>query len=219
MKTKITLIVAAMFISFGANAQNATHPGTTEIGNYNLPYVEFRVMGNPARGYFSSKDNRSSDINLRNKNGHWHLSGPRYEGKNQFSIFWNNGQNYSSGTYFRYFTITDAGNVGIGTSNPDSKLTVKGKIHAREVKVTVNAGADFVFDKAYNLPSLLAVSEYIKENHHLPEVASAKEMEENGIHLAAMNMKLLQKIEELTLYMIEQEKRIEKLENQHKQKD
>lgn len=103
-----------------------------------------------------------------------------------------------------------SGNVGIGTINPDSKLTVAGNIHAREVKVTVTAGADFVFADDYALPDLKAVEAYVKENKHLPEIASAAEMEANGLLLAEMNIKLLQKVEELTLYTIQQEKELEK---------
>jgi hypothetical protein len=103
------------------------------------------------------------------------------------------------------------GNVGIGTTNPTSKLTVAGNINSREVKVTVDAGADFVFENNYNLPSLDVVDKYIKENKHLPEIASADEMKKEGINLSEMNIKLLQKIEELTLYTIEQQKNTEKL--------
>lgn len=103
------------------------------------------------------------------------------------------------------------GNVGIGTANPTSKLTVAGDIASREVKVSVEAGADFVFENDYKLPSLNSVEKFIAENKHLPEIASAKEMQKEGINLSEMNIKLLQKIEELTLYMIEQEKKTEKL--------
>ncbi len=95
------------------------------------------------------------------------------------------------------------GNVGIGTTNPTSKLTVAGTIASREVKVTVDAGADFVFENDYNLPSLDSVANFIKENKHLPEIASAEQMKIDGINLSEMNIKLLQKIEEMTLYMIE----------------
>ncbi|MNQ57812.1 hypothetical protein D3C85_719810 [compost metagenome] len=102
------------------------------------------------------------------------------------------------------------GNVGIGTTNPTSKLTVAGNINSREVKVTVDAGADFVFEKNYNLPSLESVDKYIKENKHLPEIASADEMKKDGINLSEMNIKLLQKIEEMTLYMIEMKRENEK---------
>lgn len=113
--------------------------------------------------------------------------------------------------------LTPFGYLGIGTTTPDSKLTVAGKIHAQEVKVTVNAGADFVFEDDYKLPNLEETEVFIKKNKHLPEIASEKDMQENGIHLADMNIKLLQKIEELTLYTIDQEKRIENLEIKNKQ--
>ena len=103
------------------------------------------------------------------------------------------------------------GNVGIGTSNPTSKLTVAGNINSREVKVSVDAGADFVFDKDYTLPSLQEVEKFVTKNKHLPEIASAKEMQKEGINLSEMNIKLLQKIEELTLYVIEQNKQFELL--------
>ena len=120
------------------------------------------------------------------------------------------------------FADINNGNLGIGTNTPDSgyKLTVKGKIWTREVKVTSTAGgADFVFENTYKLPTLEEVEQFITENKHLPEIASAKEMEENGIHLAEMNIKLLQKIEELTLYTIQQQKELEaqqkEIEAQH----
>ena len=109
------------------------------------------------------------------------------------------------------FNGNGSGNVGIGTTTLDTgyKLTVKGNVSSREVRVTATAGgADFVFEDDYNLPSLETVENFIKDKKHLPEIPSAKEMEENGINLAEMNIKLLQKVEELTLYIIEQEKRI-----------
>jgi hypothetical protein len=111
-------------------------------------------------------------------------------------------------------TIRHDGNVGIGSPNPTSKLTVAGNINSREVKVSVDAGADFVFENDFNLPSLATLDTFIKENKHLPEIASAKEMQDNGINLSEMNIKLLQKIEELTLYTIEQNKKLEKQNDQ-----
>jgi len=100
------------------------------------------------------------------------------------------------------------GYVGIGTNNPTQKLTVNGTVYSTEVKVDVNAGTgpDYVFEPTYQLPSLTEIETYIKANKHLPEVPSAKEMETNGINLSEMNMMLLKKVEELTLYLIEVKK-------------
>jgi hypothetical protein len=104
------------------------------------------------------------------------------------------------------------GNVGIGTLNPDALLAVAGQIHAQEVKVSVTVpGPDYVFEKDYKLTSLEEIKNYIDQNKHLPEVPSAKEMEKNGVQLGEMNMLLLKKIEELTLYVIGQQKEINEL--------
>ncbi|KAB5486879.1 MULTISPECIES: tail fiber protein [Flagellimonas] len=104
------------------------------------------------------------------------------------------------------------GYIGIGTTNPDMKLTVKGNIHAEEVKIDLSVPApDYVFENGYNLKTIEELEKYIIENGHLPEIPSAKEFEQNGIMLAEMNMNLLKKIEELTLYTIAQQKKIERL--------
>ncbi|KRB56701.1 tail fiber protein [Flavobacterium sp. Root186] len=105
------------------------------------------------------------------------------------------------------------GNVGIGTANPDEKLTVKGKIHTQEVRVDMTGPLvpDYVFENDYKLKTLQEVEDYIKEKKHLPEIPSAKEIEKNGLMLAEMNMALLKKIEEMTLYMIEMKKENEEI--------
>jgi len=108
------------------------------------------------------------------------------------------------------FTINSSGNVGIGTTTPDYPLTVNGSIHAKEVRVDLSVpGPDYVFANDYKLPSLEEIKNYIDENKHLPEVPSAAAMEKNGVQLGEMNMLLLKKIEELTLYMIESNRKIE----------
>jgi len=107
-----------------------------------------------------------------------------------------------------------SGKVGIGTTVPDYELTVNGGIHSKEVKVDLSIPApDYVFKESYNLKSLKETQEYIKQYGHLPNIPSAAIMEHNGIELGVMNMKLLEKIEELTLYTIQQQKEIERLKS------
>jgi len=114
-------------------------------------------------------------------------------------------------------TVLTNGNVGIGTTTPDAKLAVKGNIHTNEVKVDLlgDVAPDYVFYKDYDLKTLTEVENYITKEGHLPNIPSAKEMEANGLLLKEMNLKLLEKIEELTLYTISQEKRINTLEQEN----
>jgi len=119
------------------------------------------------------------------------------------------------GFYITPLLIKSNGRVGIGTDDPDAPLTVKGVIHTNEVRVDMNApiqGPDYVFEKDYNLLSLKELETYINQNKHLPEVPSAKEMEANGLNLKEMNLILLKKVEELTLHLIEKEKKMTSME-------
>ncbi|ACU03282.1 hypothetical protein [Pedobacter heparinus] len=97
------------------------------------------------------------------------------------------------------------GNVGIGTISAAEKLAVKGNIRAKEVKVENANWPDYVFTKYYQLPTLQQTENHIKEKGHLPGIPSASEVKANGIDLGDMNAKLLQKIEELTLHLIEKD--------------
>ena len=107
-------------------------------------------------------------------------------------------------------------NVGIGTTTPNYLLDVNGTIRAKEI--LVNSGsADFVFVEDYNLRSLKEVQQFIIENGHLPEIQSAEQMEKNGVSVNELQIKLLQKIEELTLYLILQEQTIQDLQQQVEQ--
>ena len=116
--------------------------------------------------------------------------------------------------YVERFRVTSEGNVGIGSTSPTSKLTVNGDIHAEEVRVDLNVpGPDYVFEEDYDLPTLESLQNYIRENKHLPEVPSAEEMEAHGIDLGVMNMLLLKKVEELTLHLIEQNKKMAEQNN------
>lgn len=109
------------------------------------------------------------------------------------------------------------GNVSIGTvtSQDGYNLSVQGKIITDEVKVTLDGWPDFVFKDNYALKDLVEVENYIKINNHLPHIPSEREVLENGIQIGEMNAKLLQKIEELTLYMIELNKEVKALKEKN----
>lgn len=129
-----------------------------------------------------------------------------------FSVVFNN-----DGTIIRPLIIKYTGSVGIGTTETGThKLAVGGTIGAREIKVEAGTWSDFVFGNEFKLKKLQEVEKFIEENNHLPDIPSEREVKENGIQLGEMNAKLLQKIEELTLYMIEQNKKIETIEEQNK---
>lgn len=108
--------------------------------------------------------------------------------------------------------------VGIGTKDYSGvhKLRVEGSIGAREIKVEAFPNwSDFVFEENYDLPTLGEVEEHIKVNGHLKDIPSAEEVKEDGIYLGQMDAKLLQKIEELTLYMIDMNKEIKAVKNEN----
>ncbi len=104
--------------------------------------------------------------------------------------------------------VTKTGNVGIGLKKPKDKLEVNGQIHARSVKIDVKDWADFVFEEGYDLPRLREIEAYINQEGHLPNVPSTEKVLKDGVQLGEMQKILLQKVEELTLYLIEQNKEI-----------
>lgn len=120
--------------------------------------------------------------------------------------------NISSATLSQQVVITPSGYVGIGTSNPATQLAVNGTITAKQVKVTMSGWPDDVFGPAYRSPSLSSLSAYIKSHNHLPGIPAASDIETNGLNLGDMLQKQMQKIEELTLYMISMDKKIQMLE-------
>ena len=138
-----------------------------------------------------------------------------------FSIITNNSKK---------MTISANGKVGIGTTTPNEKLEVSGNarilgdIYSQRVKVSTDAGnwPDYVFESDYQLRPLSQVEAFVNANKHLPEVPSAKTVEAEGQNLGEIQATLLKKVEELTLYLIEQDKkqlcleeRLKKLEEEN----
>ena len=179
----------------------ASHLYGNSFGIYGCSYAEAsgHIHGNSVSVYGQGAINETGHVygDLIGVYGDVYPSKGQVDGKRWAGYF--NGNTYIKG------------NLGIGYTNPDVKLAVNGTIKAREVRVTTSGWSDFVFDKGYKLPSLDKVESYINENKHLPDVPSAQEVQMDGINVTDMMARQMQKIEELTLYMIELKKENEAL--------
>lgn len=137
------------------------------------------------------------------------------------------GSGFRYGNYGDFNIENDNNSASLGAINfisnkkiqmaimPNGNASLQGKFEAKEVKVTLTPTADFVFEEKYELPKLEDVEKHIKEKKHLPEIASANVMEKEGVNVGEFQIKLLQKIEELTLYSIEQNKQIKNLQTEN----
>jgi hypothetical protein len=175
--------VATPNISYGTEQMRITHNGHIGIGISN-PWAKLQIWG----GDFATTGDDFNGTAVVTSHG-----GLAYFGNN---------------TYSNGLGITSSGNILIGQStqvNSTYKLDVAGNVRA--IKLVVNtSGADFVFDSCYSLSSLADIEAYIRKNHHLPGIDSAAKMQKTGMDVGENQTRLLQKIEELTLYIIEQNK-------------
>lgn len=188
----------------------------TEQPRHMLHVVGGNIMISKSSAKASGSVNGSlyfgSDINNSNPNGKWGIEYLDYDGI--FGLnFW---QPYSIGSNTRNYVLflSDNGNIGIGTGKPQARLSVNGDILAKSIRVSSVATywPDYVFSPDYELMSLEELENYITDNKHLPGIMSAKEVDEQGdIDLGEINTKLLEKIEELTLYIIDLQKQIDEL--------
>jgi hypothetical protein len=221
----LTVCSLFAFAQWNVNGNNiySSNAGNVGVGTGSTVNAKLEVRGASIRLSDSNGDVRyleiSQDADGTPYGRNWANS---YAGGRQFKISGfshlpnNDGSVKKDIVHFDGYNLLflkdNGGNIGIGTTKPDAKLTVKGIIHTEEVRVDLNvAGPDYVFEEDYKLPSLQEVAAYVKKNKHLPDVPAAKEMEANGVNLGEMNMLLLKKIEELTLYVIELKKEVESL--------
>ncbi|HEX2921878.1 MAG TPA: hypothetical protein VHO50_12015 [Bacteroidales bacterium] len=201
-------------------------PGNIAFASGNTEHFRLTSLGNLGVG----TTNPDSKLTISDGGAGSYLLNVGGTGNGKIKVRHIDGKHWSStevdNLYFQHGinknTIINAGGstggVGIGIMDPGIyKLNVSGKIRADEIVVNTS-GADFVFDPGYNLLDLAEVEKYIEENKHLPDVAPASEMQSDGMNVSEMQTKLLQKVEELTIYLIEQQKEIEMLKellNQH----
>ena len=171
-----------------------------------------------------------TDITWDEENQIWRRADYAYNGFG--GILWDDAGTYfirqRSGTKLNYtnqeffetaflYANTSNGYVGIGTIYPDARLSVNGEVHANEVKVDTKQWADFVFQTSYKLPELKDVEKFITDYGHLKNIPTKEEVIEEGVELGEMVRLLLQKVEELTLYTIEQQKQIDRLTKEKNQ--
>ncbi|HRO46332.1 hypothetical protein [Agriterribacter sp.] len=221
----IILLSVIFCISAGVSAQTNTFPSSGNVGiGTTTPRAKLEVTGN---GRFSSSASGSSfiidisgfptDNNYSNaqiiagaSGGAGYLKTKLDNWGGYFSWVTNS----SSGEREVMKIDATSGNVGIGTSSPQAKLAVNGNIFSQKIKVIASGWPDYVFSPQYRLPGLWEVEDFIKSNGHLPDIPSAVEVEENGLDLGDNQALLLKKIEELTLYIIELNKKVERLEKE-----
>jgi hypothetical protein len=115
---------------------------------------------------------------------------------------------FSGGSTTPNMILNASGNLGLGIKNPQNKLDVNGTIHSKQVDVDMNGWSDFVFNPSYNLASLSTIKNYLDKNHHLPDMPSEKEVVKDGVNVGNMLKLQTQKIEELTLYLIEKDQQL-----------
>ena len=204
-------------VNIGTGANIAYRAGYLSMGNAsfgNAPYIAFNAFLTTSdiptgKNEYTPIYNAGGGLIIKGEAGG---SGLHFYQKN-----YNNGTPpYDLTSFTEALTLTPAGAVGIGTTTTGiHKLAVEGSIGARKVKVNQTGWADFVFQPAYDLLSLPEVENYIKANQHLPGIPTASEVEQNGLDLGEMDKKLLQKIEELTLYLIDMKKEVIQLKKQN----
>ena len=210
MKKLLLIVFAALSIHTIAQTNTFPSSGNVGIGVINAPSATLQIGSGTAILHYG-KNGVLIKFNTGDR-ALLELHSP--DGQNRL-VF----QSLSYATYLGSLDLkplllqSGGGNVGIGTTNPDQKLTVKGKIHAEEVIVDLNVPvADYVFHPTYKLMPLPEVEQFVTANSHLPEIPSAAEITKNGLSMGEMQNKLLQKVEELTLYAIQQDQSKKELE-------
>lgn len=212
---KIFLLLLTSIVFICSNAQDQTTNGTLSLGSdiagkFDLGYkLYFRGCAFSNDPIWMAKYTEKMEVTDLRVN-----ISDDYDSRDRFVIGYTKWDDHK---WYDSFVVTSQGKVGIGVSNPVNALDVNGKLHAREVLIDNTGWADFVFDKSYKLPTLEEVEAHINKHSRLPEIPSEAEVKENGINVGEMQVILLQKIEELTLYVIQQQKELNEVKKENKE--
>ena len=188
-------------VGIGTTSPQLWFDGTVTEINAKRPVLKLNSNNELSTIQFTQKD-----VNSSSHAGEFHLNYHFNKTDNTLSTI-----SFDSYPQQNVLTMNSNGNVGIGTTALGKyKLNVWGTVRAHEIVVNSD-GADFVFQPDYKLRPLAEVDSFIQQNKHLPEIKSASEMQADGMSVSELNTKLLQKVEELTLYIIQQAKEQEQL--------
>ena len=201
-------------VIIGHDNNNKRSSGKLGIGTKE-PISPIHVVGDDQKSLRLYKDG-----NVNNYLSIWQGNGAAFIepiGSNKLFLGYNEPTNVLIGVNPN--GTVSSGKLGIGTNSPDAELTVKGKIHTQSIKCDLKGAVmpDYVFSEDYKLRTLKETEAYISKHKHLPEIPSASDVQKNGLELKEMSLKLLEKVEELTLHLIEENKRNESLRSEIKQ--
>ena len=227
----LNLFLAAAILLFTLPTVAQWTPSGNHIYNTNSGYVGIGI-NSPTNLLHAAKNMTAAQIIIENLGGtggagftmidvnstaNWKLKATQYggfkirddaSGLDVFTIEQNSGADV--------IYVKTGGNIGIGTTNPTSKLAVNGKIDCKEVEIYLSGWSDFVFEEDYQLKPLDELENFIRDNKHLPGIPTEEEVLHKGISVGQMNATLLEKIEELTLYIIDLKKENEEIKKEIK---